>query len=391
MSVNIPSLSALTAAALALPGLAQAEMQTDLLYSHYAEADLPGSRTENGLSSERYTIDSLLFRLTAPLGAQSLAVNATVESMSGASPWYIRPEAGSGRPLQIMSGASIDETRVDVQGSVGVEMAGLDWDIALGYSKEEDYEAINGGLETEYTPQEANYTLSGGIGYSYDRLDPTVGTSSPNVIDDADKDSLSLYGGATWIINAQTVLQTTLSYGLHDGFLNDPYKWAWIVDRDNAVNDSRPGERKQIAISTRLRHYIGNLGAAVHADYRYYSDDWDIEAHTLELAWNQIIDASWRITPAIRWYSQSQAEFYAPYYASLRNDGYASSDYRLSPYGALSLRLDVRKALGEWELGGGLEWYKADGDYAIGSVKVENPALVEFLGLNLRLSKRFGA
>jgi hypothetical protein len=388
MSVTKPSLSALTAAALALPGMAQAEVQADVLYSHYAEADLPGSASASGESSERYEIDSLLFRLATPVGAQALTVNATIESMSGASPWFVQPD-GQGRAVQVMSRASIEETRADIQGTLGVELAGLKWDVALGYSNEDDYEAINGGLETEYTPHEANYTLSGGIGYSYDQLDPTVGPSSPDVIDDADKDSLSLYGGATWIIDAQTVLQTTLSFGLHDGYLNDPYKLAWIVSLADTVADSRPGERKQIAISTRLRHYVGELGAALHADYRYYTDDWEIEAHTLELAWNQIIDASWRVTPSIRWYSQSQAEFYAPFYAAQRNDGYASSDYRLSPYGAISLRLDVRKALAEWELGGGLEWYQADGSYAIGSVKVENPGLVEFLGINLRLSKRF--
>ncbi len=388
MSVTKPSLSALTAAALALPGMAQAEMQADVLYSHYAEADLSAGNSASGESSERYSIDSLLFRLATPVGAQALTVNATIESMSGASPWFVQPDA-QGRAVQVMSRASIEETRADIQGTLGVEFAGLDWNVSLGYSNEDDYEAINGGLETEYTPPEANYTLSGGIGYSYDKLDPTVGPSSLNVIDKADKDSLSLYGGATWIINAQTVLQTTLSYGLHDGYLNDPYKLAWIVSQAGTVADSRPGTRNLFAVSTRLRHYIGNLGAAVHADYRYYTDDWEIEAHTLELAWNQVIDNSWRVTPAIRWYSQSQAAFYAPYYANVRADGYASSDYRLSPYGAISLRLDVRKALAEWELGGGLEWYQADGDYAIGSVKVENPGLVEYLGANLRLTRRF--
>lgn len=100
--------------------------------------------------------------------------------------------------------------------------------------------------------------------------------------------------------------------------------------------------------------------------------------------------ASWRLSPGVRWYSQSQAEFYAPYYQSLRDDGRASSDYRLSPYGAISLRVDLRRALGhDWELGVGAEWYEASADYAIGSVKLENPALVEYWILSARLGKRF--
>lgn len=383
-----PPLSALTAAALALPGVAAAEIQTDALYSHYREADLSAGNAASGESSERYSIDSLLLRVAAPLGEHALTGNATIETMSGASPWWVQPGA-DGKPVQVMSGASIREERVDVQATYGLPFAGLDWAVSAGYSTEDDYEAINGGLEAEYRPQAGQYTVSGGIGYSYDQLDPTVGASSQTVIDEADKDSFSAYGGVTFVVDAQTTLQTALSLGLHDGYLSDPYKRAWITSITNTVPDSRPGDRQLWSLSARLRHYFSGIGAALHADYRYYYDDWEIEAHTLELAWNQILADTWRVTPALRWYSQSQADFYAPFYANPRSDGYASSDYRLSPYGAISLRVDLRKALGSWELGGGVEWYDADADYAIESVKVENPGLVEYLALNLRLGKRF--
>ncbi|MEQ1440153.1 DUF3570 domain-containing protein [Fontimonas sp. SYSU GA230001] len=383
-----PSLSALTAAALALPGLAQADVQTDYLYSHYQEADLPSGRAASGRSSERYTIDSHLFRVVAPFGEQTLSVNATYETMSGASPWWVQPDA-DGRPVQVMSGASIEEERADVQASWSLPFADLDWSASLGYSTEDDYEAINGGIESAYTPPHGQYTVSGGLGYSYDRLDPVVGASSTDVIDTADKDSVSAYGGVSWIVDAQTVLQTALSYTLHDGYLSDPYKRAFIVEDAGTVRDARPDRRALWALSARLRHYVGALGGALHVDYRYFHDDWKIEAHTLEVAWNQVIADSWRLTPALRWYSQSQAYFYAPYYASARGDGLASSDYRLSPYGALSLRVDLRKALGDWELGAGAEWYDASAGYAIGSVDVANPGLVDYLVLNLRLARRF--
>ncbi|MFA5939671.1 MAG: DUF3570 domain-containing protein [Sinimarinibacterium sp.] len=383
-----PSLSALTAAALALPGLAQAELQTDYLYSHYEEGDLPGGRAASGQSSERYTIDSHLFRVVAPFDDQALTVNATYETMSGASPWWVQPDA-NGRPVQVMSGASIEEERFDVQGAWTLPLADLDWSVALGYSTEDDYEAINGGIEGAYALQNGQLTVSGGLGYSYDQLDPEVGASSTDVIADADKDSFTAYGGASWVIDAQTLWQSTLSYTLHDGYLSDPYKRAFIVDDAGTVRDARPGSRELWALSARFRHYVAAANAALHVDYRYFHDDWEIEAHTLELSWNQVFAETWRVTPAVRWYSQSQAYFYAPYYASARSDGLASSDYRLSPYGALSARVDLRKALGEWELGVGAEWYDASADYAIESVDVVNPGLVEYLSLNLRLARRF--
>lgn len=384
-----PSLSALTAAALALPGVAAAQVQADALYSHYREADVPGSRTATGRDAERYQIDTLLVRVATPVGDHALAGNLTVETMSGASPWWVQPDA-NGKPVQVMSGASIREERVDAQLTYGLPLAGLDWNVSAGYSSEDDYSAVNGGLEAEYTPQAGQYTVSGGLGYSYDQLEPTRGASSTDVIDEADKDSVSAYAGVSFILDAQTTLQTALSYGLHDGYLSDPYKRAFITATAETVRDNRPGERQLWSLSARLRHYFGSTGAALHADYRYYADDWEIEAHTLELAWHQTLAESWRVTPALRWHSQSQAFFYAPFYANVRSDGHASSDYRLSPYGALSVRVDLRKALGDWELGGGVEWYDADADYAIESVNVENPGLVEYLLLNLRLGRRFG-
>lgn len=382
-----PSLSALTAAALALPGLAQAQIETDYLYSRYEEADLPAGRTA-GATRERYEIDSHLFRIAAPVGDQAFIANLTYETLSGASPWYIMP--GAGGPVVIMSGASIREERKDVQLTWALPLAGIDWGVSAGHSVEDDYRATHAGLEFEYSPPNSAHTVSGGIGYSYDRIDPVRGASSPDVIEQADKDSFSAYGGISWVLDPQTVLQTAFSYGLHDGYLNDPYKQAWIVERSNTVRDTRPGERHQFSASARLRHYLPQHKAALHADYRYYYDSWDIEAHTVELSWQQMLGESWRITPGLRWYSQSQADFYAPYYQSLRGDGRASSDYRLSPYGAISLRLDIRKALAQdWEIGAGAEWYEASGDYAIGSVKIENPALVEYLIFSARIGKRF--
>ncbi len=382
-----PSLSALTAAALALPGLAQAQIETDYQYARYEEADLSAGAAA-GEVRERYTIDTHLFRIAAPVGDQAVVANLTYERLSGASPWYITP--GANGPIVVMSGASIREERKDLQLTWALPLAGADWGVSVGHSKEDDYQATNAGLEFEYRPDNSAHSYSGGVGYSYDQIDPVRGPSSPDVIAKADKDSFNAYGGISWVLNPQTVVQTAVSYGLHDGYLSDPYKLAFIVDTAGTVRDTRPGERHQFSASAKLRHYLPAQQAALHADYRLYYDSWDIEAHTVELAWHQRLGESWRVTPGFRWYSQSQADFYAPFYQRLRDDGHASSDYRLSPYGAISLRLDIRKALAaDWELGAGAEWYQADADYAVGSVKLENPALVEYWILSARVGKQF--
>lgn len=386
------SLSALTAAALALPGIARAEVQTEYLFSHYQEGQLPADRSASGKSVDRYKVDSQLFRLAGtPIADDQVAqLDLTYETMSGASPWWVQPDA-NGKPVQVMSGASIRDHRVAADVSYGIPLAGLDWGLRAGYSTERDYTSTHGGIEVQFTPESKMYTLSGGVGYSSDKLDPTDGGSAayPTRISHATKRTVTGYGGVSWVLDAQTTAQVSLSATRDSGFLSDPYKEAYIVAIASPVADSRPDGRRTWAVTGKLRHYFPGLGAALRADARYYHGDWSIESHTVDLAWDQAIGESWRVTPGVRWYSQSQAFFYEPYYADFRSDGFASSDYRLSPYGAISGRVDVRKVLGKLELGGGVEYYTASANYAIKNVGIANPGLVEYWTANLRLSWRF--
>lgn len=390
------ALAALTQAALALPGIAGAAegstVQTDYLYSHYDEAKLSAGRSASGESQSRYQIDSHLFRVSTALDDNNLGLDLTYETLSGASPWFILPDA-NGKPVQVMSGASIKEQRIDLQGSwnrpLDVLLEGLDASATLGYSTEDDYRSLSGGAELGFTPATGALTYTGGFSYSSDELDPTRGASSPNVIDHASKRTLSLYGGVAWVLTPDTVVQGSLSYLNHDGYLSDPYKLAYLADTAGTTADERPGGRIAWAFTTRLRQYVASLNGALHLDYRWYHDDWKIESHTVDLAWYQTLPGDWQLTPSLRWYSQSQAFFYAPYYGSERSDGFASSDYRLSPFGALSGRLAVSKRFGGWLLGAGVEHYEAKASYALGEVELENPGLVKFTSVDLRASWRF--
>ena len=386
------SLSALTAAALALPGVARAEVQTDYFYSHYQEGDLAADRSASGKSQERYHVDTQMFRLAGtPFAAEQVAqLDVTYETMSGASPWWVQPDA-NGKPVQVMSGASIRDHRVDTELSYGLPLGGLDWGFRAGYSAERDYKALHTGVETQFTPEDKMYTLSGGVGYSSDKVEPTDGGSAlyPTRIRSDNRKALTAYGGISWVLDAQTTMQTAVSYSRESGFLSDPYKEAFIVSIASPVADSRPDGRQSWAFTAKLRHYFVSLDAALHADVRYYHDDWRVESHTVELTWDQTIGDGWRVSPGVRWYSQSQTFFYQPYYNDFRGDGFASSDYRLSPYGAISGRVDVRKTLGQWQLGGGVEYYDASGNYAIRRVGTENPGLLQYWSANLRVSWKF--
>jgi hypothetical protein len=395
MAQRSPALLALTASALAAltprahgQQATAAAPQVDYRYSNYREADLPGDRALNGTASERYQIDTHQFRLTAPLGDDiSLTGDLAYEAMSGASPRYVQPDA-SGRPMQVMSGASIEDKRTDLLASFARRKGATGGSLGLGYSTENDYEAINGSVGLDHELDDRMTTLSAGLGYSSDTLEPTQGKTTTHTLHDT-RTAATAFAGVARVLGPATVVQTTLSYTLHDGYLSDPYKDAFVVSAGGTVADRRPGERAQFAWLTRLRHFFKDLRGAAHADYRYYRDDWQVDAHTVDLAWHQRIGASVRLVPGVRYYSQSKAFFYEPYYLNPRADGLASSDYRLAPYGALSASLMASVEISDWTGSLRYEHYDSSGDYALGDVRVENPGLVDFEILSLGMKIAF--
>ncbi len=175
--------------------------------------------------------------------------------------------------------------------------------------------------------------------------------------------------------------------------------------------DRRPGEKDQVSILARYRHHVEVLNGSLHADYRFYADDWEMMSHTVDLAWYQNFLGWLTITPSVRWYSQSKAFFYDPVLPAGTVPKTASSDYRLSPYGAISYRIkaevefldvwnydapDWLQAVGVSE---GLdliaslsyERYFSDGRFSISRVDEEDeaPALVRFRVFAFTLTGRF--
>ena len=381
-----PALAALTSAAMALPGVSSTvkaavaanQPKLSFAYTRYDEDSVPsGDAAPEAGDRDRYEIDVAQLQFLYPVSDKwQITTGFVYDDMSGSSPWFIRPDA-SGDPLVVMSGATIDDTRYDF--SVGAEYFGEKFTIApsIGYSTEKDYKAISGGVEVEYEFPNKSTSVRGGIAVSFDEVDPTQDEARTRV-NNEDKENYSIFGGVTQVINKHTILQTTLGISHFDGFLSDPYKLVSIGAAGQTTADNRPDDRTQYTFAARLRRYSELLGAALHVDYRFYYDDWDVRSHTLDLGLHKVTDSGWAFDTSLRYYSQTQADFYEPFYTALPADGEVSSDYRLSPYGAISLRLGISETIGDWTIKLAAERYVSDKSYSVQSVDVENPALLDF-------------
>ena len=395
------TLAMLTTSALALiPGLAQrAAAQSpdngwslEYGYSMYSEGDIAASKVSAG-SRERYDIDTHQFALQAPIGSQiSLGLDVTYEKMTGASPWFIESDL-AGDPVVVMTGASISDARTDVLGSVSYLGEKSRTTVGGGYSFEDDYTAINFSFGREKDFNDKATTLSWGMGFSTDELDPR-GTSFNPTPSKHSKKSGTFSLGVSQVIDRASVAQSSLTLQYADGFLSDPYK----LVSSGGINlaDHRPGTRTQLSWLTRYRRHFERMHGSLHADYQFYWDTWAVSSHTVELGWHQSLFELVTLAPSIRYYSQSSAGFYEPYYApGLLAGQSASSDYRLSPYGAVAFKLRADLNIGELikradaRLGVQWETYMSGKEFSLGHVGTENPALVDFNVLMITLQTGF--
>lgn len=378
------SLLALTASAMALPGIvpsARADTpptMTSLDYriSSYKEDNLDDRFLLAG-STDRYDITIHQFKLVAPVGENyGLTLDSSYESMSGASPWYA-VEAFDGEKSIVMSGATIHEKRRDLNLSMRRYLDNGNYAFTIGASKEHDYESFSGGFDLARNFNNDLTTLAGGFSYSSDDINP-VDAALYNRVTDESKHTSSAFFSVSQVIDRNSLFQSSLNVTHHSGFLTDPYK----------LQDSRPGSRTQVAWSNAYRYFLTDLDAALHMDLRLYDDDYGINSLTFDVAWYQNIGDDLQVTPRLRYYSQSAAKFFTPVNDFSGVDPYNSSDYRLSSYGALSGGIQVQTTLDDVTLTFVAERYVTDAGYSLFGGDT-SPALVNFTRFTLGIGYSF--
>ena len=345
--------------------------------SNYSESDVPQSDIVAG-DDERYDIDIRQFKLVTPVGRQwSVELGVARETMSGASPWAT-VGGPDGEPDLIMSGATIKDSRTQVDASVVHYGENRSTALTLSRSKEDDYTAFAVSLVGEWSFNNDLTTLSIGASHSKDMIEPSDAEVFGRVVRKR-KRTRSVSFGLGQVLDRNSALHAGLDIIDHTGYLSDPYK----------LRDARPGNRLGGALSLRYRRHVPEANASLHLDYRYYHDTWGVGAHTLRFAWYQNLGRRFQFVPSLRYHSQSEADFFLPVDDFLRPpDARQSSDFRLSAYGAATLGVKGILRLPRWTLTAGLDRYTASESYGLASGS-EHPARLGFTLASVVLDFRF--
>ena len=348
--------------------------EVGLRYSRYSEDSLGADKWIFG-SRGRYDIDITQFWIEGPIGANwSVALDIQNDYQTGASPWFVGAQQ-NGEPGVIMSGASIEDNRLEVGVTTRYFWADGNAGFTASHSDEDDYAATSLAMDASWNTDDDSRTWSASLSSSEDTLTPTQG-AIPVFVEREELDTQSAYFGVSQILSRTAITKVGLSYTYSEGYLSDPYK----------LLDARPETHERVALSLGYRQFFIAPDASLQIDYRYYGDSWGTDSHTVELGWAQNL-SSHLITPYLRYYSQRQADFYTV--IADTNARYYADDYRLSSFGALTIGARWAVALGDqWTLQLEAERYETDASWSLYS-GAEAPALVNFWRGTVSLTWRY--
>jgi hypothetical protein len=359
-----------------------------------------------------------------------------VDSLTGATPSGAVPQdevqtftRPSGESVYSVAAGELplDDTFLDTRYALTAswqQPLGRDWSGSAGltFSTEYDYThaGANFGLSRDFNKR--NTTVSLGLALARDELDPVGGAPLPLAAmsgagdlsgrgGSESKDVVDLLLGVTQVVSEKFLVQFNYSLSDASGYLNDPYKILSVVDpvtgaavgRQPApdtegplheyVFESRPDKRTKHSLFGQGKYWLG--GNVLDLSYRFMTDDWGIDSHTLDTKLTVPFGDSGYIEPHVRFYTQSEADFYR---ASLLEGEpmpqHASADYRLGRFDAITAGVKYG-----WQTSSGndfavrLEYYRQDGDIPSGQLVGNQTSNALYPGLDaviFNLSYGFG-
>ena len=263
-------------------------------------------------------------------GPSVLVRKSVADTVSISANYYV--DKVSSASIDVLSTASAYSEQRDEFG-VGVDYLRDRTIVTLGYanSSENDYEAetLHFNISQDFFGDLT--TLS----FGYSRGSDEVGRNGDDEFsDEVDRHNFRL--GLTQILTPKLLVALNYELVAEEGFLNNPYRQVRYSDENSALGYSYESEiyprtRESDAVSMRSRYYLP-YRAAVGAEYRYFSDDWGISAHSAELNYTHPLGDRWMFDVRYRYYTQTAADFYSDLFPHAQAQNFLARDKELSTF-----------------------------------------------------------
>jgi len=239
--------------------------------------------------------------------------------------------------VDMISSASIDVittaspyTEERTQWSLGMDYLRGNTTMSVGYtiSEESDFDAetVNFSVSQDMFGDMTTLTLSYALGDDLVRR-----SDDPSFEREVDRQHYGV--GITQILTRNLIATLNFETITDEGFLNNPYRAVRYADAGVQVGFSYepelyPNTRTSNAVGLRAKYYLP-YRAALEAEYRYFTDTWDIESSTASIASTHPL-GRWTFNAKYRYHDQTGAHFYSDLFSRSEATNFRGRDKELS-------------------------------------------------------------
>jgi len=242
--------------------------------------------------------------------------------------------------VDMVSSASIDVVTTAspyreerTQGSVALDMLNGKTQYSLSFtnSEENDYTANSASFDVSQDMFGDLTTLSFGYSRGWDEVRKR---GDDAFIEPVDRRTYRV--GLSQIVTPALMMGLSYELVVDEGFLNNPYRSVRYLDPASPAGyayqaEIYPHTRTSNAASVRARYFLP-YRAALHGEYRYFTDTWGIGAHTAEIGYTHPWTDRWIFELGLRFYTQGNAEFYSDLFPGVDAQNFLARDKELSSF-----------------------------------------------------------
>lgn len=309
-----------------LPTYIQADWQTidvDFLSSYYAQ-DGNNAAVTGGIGTEQLTDFTQKVIVSLPINPKFKL------NLDGGYDYY--SSASTDNIDNVRSSDSSSDIRV--HGNIGVNYQRSETHsigLRFGGSVEYDYTSINGGFSTNFLSPDKNTAVQFGVQAFIDRwslIYPQELRRSARAPTNQRR-SYNAALGISRVLNKKMQIHLQLEGVYMQGLLSTPFHRVYFQEQQQAKIEKLPASRLKIPIGLRLNSHISERLIA-RFYYRYYWDDWGVQAHTTSLELPVKLNRFLSVYPFYRYHRQSAADYFKPYKEHSLQDEFYTSDFDLS-------------------------------------------------------------
>ena len=224
------------------------------------------------------------------------------------------------------------------------------WSLGMDYLRGNTTMSVNytSSVESDFDAETYAFTVSQDmfgdlttLTLSYAYGDDIVGRSDDPTFSEENK--RQQYGvGLTQILTRNLITTLNFETVTDEGFLNNPYRSVRYADPGVAIGYSYepelyPRTRTSNAVGVRARYFLP-YRAAIEGELRYFTDTWDIEAHTASLTYVHPW-GPFTFTVKGRYHDQDGAHFFRDIFPREQATNFRGRDKELSALTSYTLKL----------------------------------------------------